>query len=348
MVDLMLVQMPHVMRDRDRHGNVRHYLRMPGRPKVRLAGEPGSPEFMAAYSAAVAGAKPAPTSGTAAGSLNALAVAYYASQAFKRLRATSQANYRRIIERLRSAHGTKPIALLNAQGIRRLLADRQDHPAAANHLLRCLRALMALAIERQEITADPTAGIKRAQVETVGYRPWTDDEIAQYEDRWPTGTKQRLAFALLLHTGQRRSDVVRMGRQHLSGGILTVRQVKTGAIVTLPLSSELSAELAHVPPGQLTFLARPNGKPHTAGGFYNLFASWCALAGLEPGLSPHGLRKAAARRLAEAGATTHQIAAVTGHKTLSEVQIYTDAADRVRLAKQGLALVEAMPKRVKS
>lgn len=336
-------KLKHVVADRDRHGNVRHYLRLPGKAKVRLPGEPGSPEFLAAYSSALAAAEPPQAANSAAaGTLNALAVAYYASPAFRRLRATSQANYRRIIERLRTAHGTKPVAKLQQANIRALLREREAHPAAQNHLLRCLRALMALALERGEIAADPTKDIKRATVQTKGYRPWTEDEIAQYEDAHPSGTKARLAFALLLHTGQRRSDVVRMGRQHLSGGLLTVRQVKTGATVTLPIGPELLAELAHVPAGQMTFLARPNGKPHTAGGFYNLFTAWCAQAGLEPGLAPHGLRKAAARRLAEAGATVHQIAAVTGHKTLSEVQVYTDSADRARLAKQGMALVEAM------
>ena len=103
--------------------------------------------------------------------------------------------------------------------------------------------------------------------------------------------------------------------------------------------SRRRCELRHVPRDQLTFLARDNGAAHTAGGFYNLFAAWCAAAGLEPGLAPHGLRKAAARRLAEAGATAHQIAAVTGHRSLAEVTIYTAAADQARLAAQGMAKV---------
>jgi integrase len=48
------------------------------------------------------------------------------------------------------------------------------------------------------------------------------------------------------------------------------------------------------------------------------------------------LRKATARRLAEAGCTTHEIAAITGHATLSEVQRYTKAANQIRLARAAM------------
>ena len=344
------ITLRHLMRDRDRHGNVRHYLRVPGRAKIRLPGEPGSPEFLAAYQAGVAAAAPAkPKPGMAPGTLNAVAVSYYASPAFKTaLRASSQANYRRIIERLRAAHGSKPVAMLDETGVNRLLSERSDHPAAANHLLRCLRALMKEAIRMGLRTDNPATSIKRAQYEVKGYRAWTDDEIAQYEAHWPSGTKQRLAFALLLFTSARRSDIVRLGRQHLSGNVLSYRQLKTGGLVVIPAHPELTAELAHVPAGQMTFLARPNGAPHSANGFYNMFVAWCAAAGLPPGLAPHGMRKGSLRIMAEGGATTHEIASVSGHKTLSEVQLYTDAADRVRLAQQGMAKVVAMHRRGKT
>ena len=84
-----------------------------------------------------------------------------------------------------------------------------------------------------------------------------------------------------------------------------------------------------------TFLAGRTGA-YTANGFYMRFKGWVAAAGLPPGLSPHGLRKATARRLAEGGRTVHQIAAVTGHKTLSEVERYTKAADQARLAREAM------------
>lgn len=333
----MLVKLRHVHRFRDRHGTVRHYLRIPGRKAVALPGTPGSAEFLAAYHAAIA--TPAPAPSVAPGSLNALAVSYYTSPAFLDLRGSSQANYRRIIERLRAKHGDKPVRLLDGQGVRRILAERADHPAAANHLLRILRLLSRHAIEAGMLATDPTTGVRRRAYTVAGYRPWTEDDIAAYEARWPTGTKQRRALALLLYTGQRRSDVVRMGRQHVRAGRIAVRQVKTGRELSLPIHPALAAELAHAPPDHLHFLARDDGTAHSPGGFYNLFVAWCADAGLPPGLAPHGLRKAAARRLAEAGATAHQIAAVTGHRSLHEVTIYTAAADQARLADQALGLV---------
>ena len=343
----MRIRLLYVQAFTDRHGTRRHYLRRPGHPTIKLPGEPGSPEFLAAYQAGMTEAKPAPR-GPIEGSLDHVAMAYYGSHAFKSLRATSQTNYRRIIERLRAEHGGKPVKLLNAVAVHHILDKRADHPAARNHLLRCLRALMRQAIAMGIRADDPTAGITKARYEVRGYRPWTDAEIEQYEAHHRSGTKARLAFALLLHTGQRRSDIVRLGRQHLSGGVLTFRQVKTGAAVSIPLHPELEREIAAAPAGQLTFLANKQGKPHSAGGFYNLFVAWCAEAGLPPGLAPHGMRKATLRQMAESGATEHEIMSVSGHRSSQEIRTYTEAADRARLAKAGLAKVTAMRARGKS
>uniref|UniRef100_UPI0038D197A4 tyrosine-type recombinase/integrase n=1 Tax=Gluconobacter japonicus TaxID=376620 RepID=UPI0038D197A4 len=75
----------------------------------------------------------------------------------------------------------------------------------------------------------------------------------------------------------------------------------------------------------------------SANNFYNQFIDWRREAGLPPGCSPHGLREAAARRLAEAGCTTHQIAAITGHRSLAEVARYTRAAEQVELARSAMS-----------
>ena len=154
----------------------------------------------------------------------------------------------------------------------------------------------------------------------------------QFEKRHPIGTRPRLAFGLLLYTGQRRSDVVRMGRQHIDkNGAIRMRQLKTGAELAIPVHAELDAIIAETPGDHLTFLTTQFGKPFTAAGFGNWFREQCNLSGL-PHCSAHGLRKAAARRLAEAGCTEHEIAAITGHASLREITRYTKAADQVRLA----------------
>lgn len=140
-------------------------------------------------------------------------------------------------------------------------------------------------------------GVRRVKVRSVGIHSWTDAEIAQYEAHWPPGSKPRLALAILLYTGQRRSDAVRMGPADTIEGTIRVRQVKTGAGLLIPVHPALEIELsAWTDCGAGTFLATERGRPFSVNGFYNNFVSWCADAGLPKGCSPHGLRKAAARR----------------------------------------------------
>ena len=178
---------------------------------------------------------------------------------------------------------------------------------------------------------DPTRDVRAVRVKSDGYHSWTDDEIAQLEARHPIGSRARLAFALCLYTGQRRSDVVRMGRQHVRNGELLVKQQKTGAELSIPVDPDLQEIIAASVVGQMTFLTTEFGKPFSAAGFGNWFREQCDTAGLRH-CSAHGLRKAAARRMAEKGCTEHEIAAITGHASLREVQRYTKAADQKRLA----------------
>lgn len=334
------VRLKHIARFKDRHGHWRTYLRLPGHKAVALPGQPGSPAFMDAYNAAIAAAvrrEPAGQRQPAAGSFDALAVAYYASDAFRGLRDSSQRAYRRLVEEMRRHHGDKPVRMLDAEGIRVLLAEK-DRPTAANHRLRLLRALMALALERGMIRADPTAGIKRRRHQTEGYRTWSEAEIEVYEARWASGTVQRLALYLMLFTGQRRSDVVRMGPQHLVPGGIEVRQQKTHRHLVIPVHPTLAAEMTLVPKGQLVFLLTQLGKAWSPRGFYNAFIDWCRLAGLPKGLSPHGLRKAMGRRLAEAGCSEHQIMSVLGVSART-ASIYTRAAQQQVLAQSAMGRI---------
>jgi integrase len=154
------------------------------------------------------------------------------------------------------------------------------------------------------------------------------------------GSRPRLALALLHYTGQRRSDVVRMGRQHVRDGVLQVPRVKTGAELMIPVHLALADIIAEMAAGNLTFLTTQFGKPFTAAGFGNWFRDQCNAAGL-PHCSAHGLRKAAAWRLAEAGCTEHKIAAITGHASLREIARYTKAADQKGLARAAMEKVSA-------
>lgn len=336
----------------DRHGKVRSYFRRPGFPRLALPGLPGTTEFMDAYQAALRGDRlPIGKDRVKAGSLDALAVAWYASTGFKELGAITRATYRNIVEKLRARPlkpgsaiklGELPVKQLDAQAVGKLIAGKAETPAAANRLLSILRLLMRFAVAERLRADDPTRDVRRVRHRTEGFHTWTEEEIAAYEARWPVGTRERLALALLLYTGQRRADVVRMGVQHVRQGAIDVVQGKTGARLSIPIHPALRAALDACPSGHLTFLVTDEGKrskPFTAAGFSQWFTERARDAGLPKGCSPHGLRKAAARRLAEAGCTPHQIAAVTGHVTLKEVERYTKAADQGRLAEAAIARI---------
>lgn len=333
------IRLRHIDRFRDRHGHWRYYLRLPGRKRVALPDDPGSPAFLAAYQREIAKAEaeaPAAAARNAPDSLDALAASYYASAAYAGLRASTARNYRRIIEHLRAKHGTKPVTMLDAEGVRVLLAEKAATPWAANHRLRLIRALLGHAVELGWLAEDPAAKVRRYKTRSAGFRPWSEADIAAFEARWPAGSQERLALYLLLYTGQRRSDVVRMGRQHLVPGGIEVRQVKTEKRLVIPLHPTLQAELHRQPRDKLTFLLTAYGRAFASGGaFYNWFAEKAREAGLDKGLSPHGLRKACGRRMAEAGCSAHQIMSVLGI-TLQVAAIYTRDADQQRLAAQAM------------
>jgi integrase len=118
-----------------------------------------------------------------------------------------------------------------------------------------------------------------------------------------------------------------------------VRQQKTGAMLAIPLHPALAAIIEGTPSDHLTFLTTTFGKPFTAPGFGNWFREQCDAAFLPKHCAAHGLRKAAGRRLAEAGCSANVIASILGHTTLTEVARYTKAADQERLAREGMATI---------
>jgi integrase len=316
----------------DRHGKPRFYFRRAGFKKIPLPGLPWSPAFMEAYETALAG-QPLHigSARTKPGTVRALAVSYFNSSEFRSLRSSSQAIYRGLIDRFSVQYGDNRVANLKREHVVKLMAARAEKPVAANNLRKVLRAMMKHAIEIGLRADDPTRDVKAIRVKSDGFHSWNDYEIAQFEKRHHVGSYARLALALLLYTGQRRSDVVRMGPQHTRNGVLHVRQLKTGIELAIPVHPTLAAVIAETPPQHLTFLINQFGRPFTAAYFGQWFREQCDMADLHH-CSAHGLRKAAARRLAEAGCTAHEIAAITGHASLKEVERYTKAVDQQKLA----------------
>jgi integrase len=210
-------------------------------------------------------------------------------------------------------------------------------PTAARNWFKAIRAVTAHCIDINMLKDDPTLGVRLRPIKGDGFHTWSDGEITQFEAAHPIGSRERRALALGVYTGQRRGDVIRMGRQHIRDGVLHVTQEKTGAALAIPIHPELQAVLNAVPLTQLTFLQTLRGKPFPGHSFSAWFKAACGKAGLDPRCTFHGLRKAACRRLAEAGCSANEIAAISGHATLKEIARYTKAADQARMARNAMA-----------
>jgi len=340
----------------DRHGKRRVRFRRDGF-STYLGGVPWSPSFMEKYGTALAGVKAQASdigaSRTIAGTVNALVAAYLdprGSSRFKTFASETQRTRKNILERFREGYGDRPIyraeqngkrtMLLTREHMQRIVNEKVATPFAQRNFLATLRAMFEWAVEEGRVPDNPCLGCKRVKAKTTGYKTWTEADIARIEAKYPISTKERLAFALILYSGLRRGDVVRMGTHHIHDGVLTVDQCKKkgdeGSHLEIPVHPKLRKIIDATPTvGVRTFLTTSFGKPYTSNGFGNWFRELCDAAGC-PDISAHGGRKATARRLAEIGCSANQIAAITGHSSLAEVQRYTRAADRKRMAREAM------------
>ena len=334
------VNLPNLKRMRDRHGKRRVYFK-PARGKlIALPPEEDTAAFIAAYQAAREGSATPPPIGAsrvAPGTVAALVVLYLQSPEWARQAATTKKSTRRILERLRTEHGHRPAATMQIDQVRALVRKRADKPAAANRVLKVLRALMRLAVDSGWRRDDPTREVRPVRYGKTEIPTWSEADIARFLERWPLGTREHLALSLLLYTGQRQADVVGLGPQHVRDGRIELRQSKTGQAVAVPIHPTLAEAIAAHPARHAVYLVTADGRPFTVAGLGNWLREARAKAGMPAGMSPHGLRKAAARRLAEAGCSALQIQAVTGHRSLRELEVYVRQTDRVTLADAAFA-----------
>jgi integrase len=327
-----------------------HRFRRPGYPVAVLPGLPGSPEFMAAYHAARAGAPlpaaPIGASRSKPGSLAAL-IAAYLEKGILELGAEGTRRQRRaIVQRFRDQHGDKPVAQMNRKFVDALVLDLriENSPHVANNWLKTIRHLMEYARRLGYCETNPCEGVKCKVPTSEGHVCWMEDQIAQFETFHPIGSRARLAFALAIYTGQRRQDIVRMGRQSIKNGVMTVRQLKRtggraeGVTVQIPMHPQLVEIIAASNVSdRMIFLLTDTGRQYAEEYFTNWFAGECAKAGLPKGLTVHGLRKAFCVRMVHAGCQPHEIAALSGHLTLKEIERYTKAYNKERAGAAGMA-----------
>jgi integrase len=328
----------------DRRGKARYYFRRNGK-RTPLPGSLWSKEFMDAYADCLAEqpAKSLARAAAAPGTFAALAIRYYGSPAYRDLAASSKANYRRVIDSFLQNHGHRRVDQMRREHIDTIVGKMANKPGAGIVLLKRIRTLVHYGIAIKWLQHDPTLGA--ISYRSKEFHTWTEKELAQFEIRWPEGSRQRLAYAHLLYTGQRGSDVYRMSYAHIDGDTIEVAQQKTGQEnsdekLVIPMHRNLRQELALAKRKHVVILATAYGQPFSLKGFGNFVSDAIQAAGLPARCKAHGLRKAAARRLAESGCTSKQIQAITGHKSLEEVERYTRKADQTRLARQAVAKQE--------
>jgi integrase len=246
--------------------------------------------------------------------------------------------------------GDAPLAAITPKAVSVLRDRKLGLPEAATGRLKAINRVFewALLPENgiQGITANPVKAVRRPKSNSEGYHSWTPAEVARFEQRHPIGTMARLALALFLFTGQRRSDVVLFGPHHIKDGVLSFTQQKNQARrpvrLKLPVLPELQSIIDASPCGNKTFLVTAFGKPFVGNGFGNKMRTWCDEAGL-PNCTAHGLRKAGAAIAAQNGATPHQLMSIFGWRTLKEAERYTKAADQKRIAADAMPMLLQVP-----
>ena len=330
---------PYLSHEVTRHGRMVWYVRRNGK-RIRLRAEFGTPEFDAEYQAAIAG-EPLKSKAPHEGTLAWLIERYRETTAWLHLSAATRRQRENIFLHVLETAGAQSVAKITTASIIAGRERRAGTPAQARNFLDAMRGLFRWAADARMVKVDPTISVKNPpRKKGPGFRPWTEEDVAAYEARWPIGTRQRVWLDVLLYTGLRRGDAVRLGRQHVRDGIASLKTEKSGGnvTVTLPILDALARTLAAGPRGHLTFIAGENGRPLTKESFGNLFRDACRVAGVRG--SAHGVRKIAATRSANAGATVAQLEAIFGWQGGAMASLYTREADRRRLALEAMHTLE--------
>jgi integrase len=327
---------PHLHRQVTQHGKTVWYVRAGKGPRIRLRAAFGTTEFDVEYQAAIAGLPARKTTKddrTSTGTLAWLVARYRETGAWTDLSLATRRQRENILRQVLESAGRQPVVKITKATI---VAGRDRRavktPFQARHFLDTMRGLFRWAAEAALAKVDPTAGVADpAMPKSDGFPPWSEDDVAAYEKRWAIGTRQRVWLGVLMYTGLRRGDAVRFGRQHVRNGIGTIKTEKTGTEVTLPILPVLAELLEAGPCGDLAFIISKTGKPFTKESFGNAFKDACRSAGITD-RSAHGLRKIAATRAADRGATEAQLDAIFGWNGGRMASLYTRSANRRRLS----------------
>jgi len=339
-------------------GKLRRYFRI-GKgtrtPMPPTAGDPNDdPAFMAAYNALrgeatgiaipkdrlpkTRGARPVIVRASA-DSFGAALDRYYRHSSFTELAAMTQENHRRDLNRFARRFGAAPMAGLDHEAIQE--AIRPLEPFPQRHLVYALRKFVTWARATGELdarTQDPTLGLALHPAPKIrGHQPWTDKQRAQFERRWPIGTRERLGYEIMHRLGLRAFDARRLGPDHVSNGWLRFQPHKTRSSSKVWLDQPMDPELMRIiaatkVTGARTYLVNSHGKPFPRETFRRFMRDAYTAARLPADCRNHGLRKSMMIDLVEAEAGVHEIMALSGHVTMKEIENYTRDYDRRKAA----------------
>lgn len=343
----------YVSRFKDRHGKERLRFRRKGYPSQYFTAPLGTEAFREEYhrfnsaDAIAEAVENARALRSIPGSIGDLLRRYVAVPERLGPSAVTQTKVRNILERFAEDRENRPVKGIRFEHIDAIIAkarvktiDAKGRKVggieAARKLRKELRRFFGFARKLGWISVNPVDDSQPVKVSpnerSTGFYTWTEEDIAQYRQRWALGTKQRLAMELMLWTDQRKVDAIHLGRQHIRNGKFVIRQSKTGKLLTLPAAPPLAAAIEAMPvTDALCFLITEWGRPFSVKGFGGWFREQCDAAGL-PQCTAHGLRKATMRRMAELEMPNKTMKSVSGHSKDEEVARYTEAANQEQLA----------------
>ena len=317
-------------------GIVYYYFRRHGQ-RWRLPGEPGDPAFNAAYLELLGktNREPSPRS-IYPGRLAALIQDYRDSEEFLAHKPKTKRDYARMLDVFGPIehHSADSIRRRHIRELRKTLSGK---PRTQKLFTQVASALFNFGIDNEYVSINPAARMKRIG-KPKSYVAWSDAQCATFETSKPD-PHLLTAYMLGRYTGQRRGDVLKMTRTAYDGVSIEVRQEKYDEPLVIPAHRRLRAYLDALPKDALLLVVNANGRPIDETTFSKELRAALDAAGLVQ-LHFHGLRHTAGRALAEAGCSSHQIQAVTGHRTLQMVEHYTKAARQKRLASAAITKLE--------
>jgi integrase len=290
--------------------------------RIRLPSDPQSPEFWQAIRQAQGIVGPVPTD-----TINALCDAYETAWPTlpRKLSDGTKEQYRRSLGVVRAAWGNLRADALRPSHVQALIEGLAQTPGKANNVLDALRAMCRWAMgPRELLSRDPTLGVAHF-ADGEGHRPWMPEQLKVADDNF-TGMLRR-AYMLARYSGQRISDIVRLGFTDIDDGGFALRQKKTGVRPWCPIFPELEAEMATWEKRPGPFLLQDNGKPFTTNQLWKVFDKARVQ---HPALKDavwHGLRANAVIRLRQSGYSIAQISDMVGMSP-PMVERYCRHADR--------------------